>query len=213
VQGLLVGARGELRGGQVADAVGDQAVGQLDAPYGVADLIDVVVPVPRRAVVAGAVDDDVDMLIGRVTVSDDQRLMTAEAQPAEHLVDSLVPLLGAEMLGSVQAEAEVVDGLLRTEMCAGMSAHDLGDARRVVQADDVATGDPGDALGIGGIRATPGQVGDKTDEVLAEAGAAAARGPTTALEDDHAVGSGALEAAASAASSASRSAWNAARSP
>jgi hypothetical protein len=94
----LIGAVGDLRGGQVANAVRDQAVFNLDPPDGVAHLVEVVDSTPRRAV-ASAVDDHVDVLVVAITMSDHQRLVAAEVKASKYLVDGPVPLLGAEMLG------------------------------------------------------------------------------------------------------------------
>ncbi|HXO30037.1 MAG TPA: hypothetical protein VOA80_21995 [Thermoanaerobaculia bacterium] len=96
-EGLVVGAGGEVRHGQVAGSGADQAVVLLDAPDGLAGPGDVGGELPRAAVVADAVDDEMDVLLVGVAMGDDHDLAAVEAHAAEDAVDGLVPLLGSEV--------------------------------------------------------------------------------------------------------------------
>jgi hypothetical protein len=125
-----------------------QAVNHFDVP----DSFPRLDPVKRRppcwAIVCEAIDDNMDVLVVRVAVRHDQRLVTVQAKGLENVVDSLFPLRRAKVLGGAHAEAEMVDGLLGAGMLVGVSSHDLGDAYRVFYTVNIASRDPGDAFGV-----------------------------------------------------------------
>jgi hypothetical protein len=68
-----------------------QAEVALDLGDGSAGLHHVAERLPDPAVVADAVDHDVDVLAGRVAVGDEQRPVVGEAHAVEHAVDRLAP--------------------------------------------------------------------------------------------------------------------------
>src|ERR1700687_2335159 len=185
--GLAVGAGAEV-GRRLFAAGADQVVVDLDAGDGFVGLRHVAEGAPGEAVVADAVDDDVDVLLLGVAVGDEDRLVVGEAHGGEDPAGGVLPLLAGEVLALGQAEAEVVDGLSDPRVLAGRVAHQLGRLGGVLGVE-VAGAGPRDAGGVGVVARSPLEVADEAGEAAAESGPVSGRGSAAALEGGHPRGS------------------------
>ena len=175
-------------GGRLVAAGAAQAVLDLDGGDGFVGVDHVAEGSPGAAVVADAVDDDVDVLVVGVAVGEEDGLVVGEAHAGEDAAGGLLPLLAGEVLALGEAQAEVVDGLLDPGVLAGCVAHQLGCLGRVVGVE-VAGAGPGDPGRVGAVAVSLLQVADEAGEAAAEAGPGAGRGFAAALEGGHPRGS------------------------
>src|ERR1700687_5493026 len=110
-------------GGRLVAAGAAQAVLDLDGGDGFVGVDHVAEGSPGAAVVADAVDDDVDVLVVGVAVGEEDGLVVGEAHAGEDAAGGLLPLLAGEVLALGEAQAEVVDGLLDPGVLGGCVAH------------------------------------------------------------------------------------------
>src|SRR6202166_3821921 len=163
---LADGAGVDVGGRLVAGRAGP-AVVDFDAGDGLVGVHHVAEGAPGAAVVADAVDDDVDVLVVGVAVGEEDRLVVGEAHACENAAGGVLPLLAGEVLALGQAQAEVVDGLLDLGVLAGRVAHQLGRLGGIVGVE-VAGAGPGDPGGVGAVAVSLLQVADEAGEAAAE---------------------------------------------